>query len=217
MVRALLARYMFLDSWQNRLAVGARIPCLRPIAGLLDEYLPSQGTVVDLGCGYGLSLHLVRQLRDVTVWGIELDPHRYHIGKTSVAGDSQVNIMQGELLSRTWPHASAILLLDVLFLIPSEGKRQIIQRCSETLTPGGVLIVKDTAFVPRWKYLYTQFEERCKLGLNAYGGSAEHNLHYFRPDVLHRLAQSSRFEHIKTKLISAIAPYPGITYVYRRV
>lgn len=100
------------------------------------------GTVVDLGCGYGMALCFTafnqpqRRLE-----GCDLNTHRIDVARQALS------VMNAEPVAcdvREYqlPSAGLILILDVLQYLSAEEQLALLKRCCASLEPGGRLIFR---------------------------------------------------------------------------
>jgi len=113
----------------------------RIFAQLAGEDLGS-GTVVDLGCGYGMALSFAA-FGDASrrLVGCDLDVHRIAVARQALSGlnaDSRV----ADVRDLTLPAAGLILILDVLQYLPAEEQLGLLKRCCLALAPQGKLIFR---------------------------------------------------------------------------
>ena len=119
--------------WKMRLD---RIFCL-----LAAEDLGS-GTVVDLGCGYGMALCFTAFAgQDRYLLGCDLNAHRIAVARLALstlnAEPTVCDVRHYEL-----PPAGLILILDVLQYLSAEEQLALLRRCCAALEPGARLIFR---------------------------------------------------------------------------
>ncbi len=119
---------------------------------------PTSGVIVDLGCGHGLFTQLLaRELPGRDVIGIDLDAH-----KIAVANQVQLpnlRYLAADIATAELPPAQAVTILDVLYLVPFPIQEQLLAVCADRLAPGGVILLKEMAELPRWKVALNWLEE----------------------------------------------------------
>lgn len=113
-------------------------------------------TLVDVGCGQGLTLAGLAECRAAArgagasesrlpvferLVGIELRPRIAAIARQALGADAE--ILTGDARDLLPSCASVILLLDVLHLMPLGAQESVITRASAALEPGGVLVVRE--------------------------------------------------------------------------
>jgi uncharacterized protein (DUF2062 family)/trans-aconitate methyltransferase len=105
---------------------------------LASENLGS-GTVVDLGCGYGMALCLAafgdNRRRLV---GCDLDAHRVAVARQAL-GPLNANVTVADIRHFELPPAGLILILDVLQYLSAAEQLALLKRCCSALAPGGIL------------------------------------------------------------------------------
>ncbi|MBZ5615611.1 MAG: DUF2062 domain-containing protein [Acidobacteriia bacterium] len=140
-VNALFARCARADRgfvrWKLRLD---RI--FRFLEGLLAAETLGSGTVVDLGCGYGMALGFAafgdsgRRLV-----GCDLDAHRIAVAREAL-GNLNADLTVADVRRLDLPPAGLILILDVLQYLPADDQQALLQRCCSALAPQGMLIFR---------------------------------------------------------------------------
>lgn len=115
-----------------------------PLFRALDEAVPRQGHMLDVGCGYGLVAHwLALGAPQRTLHGMDHDAAKIHVARATAGESSRLSFEEGDLLATGWPACDAVLLCDVLHYFPRALKARILQRAFEALRPGGRLIVRE--------------------------------------------------------------------------
>ncbi len=100
------------------------------------------GTVVDLGCGYGMALCFAafgdngRRLM-----GCDLDEHRIAVARQALS-TLNADVSVADIRHFELPPAGLILILDVLQYLPAAEQRVLLKRCCSALAPDGVLVFR---------------------------------------------------------------------------
>lgn len=116
------------------------------VFGLLGELLAAeelrQGTVVDLGCGYGMALSFAA-FGDSSrrLVGCDLDAHRIAVARQALSG-LNAELSVADVRALDLPPAGLILILDVLQYLPADEQLRLLQRCCAALVPRGRLIFR---------------------------------------------------------------------------
>jgi trans-aconitate methyltransferase len=138
--------------------------------------VPTEGVVLDLGCGHGLvSLLLARSRPARQVIGLEWDARRLAMARTLAEPNLRFEFC--DLAGDTpLPAARGILLADVAYLLSPPDQERLLARCVAALEPGGVLVLKETVDAPRWKAAISRLQE--KLAVRALGITRGRALHF---------------------------------------
>lgn len=137
--------------------------------------VPTQGRILEVGCGYGLfSLEMAIGSPGRSVVGVDIDTHKVvhaqRAGKIAVKRGAQVSFElspPGEVPEGLW---DAVVVIDVLYLLDAEEQEGLLRTCAGALAPGGVLVVKEMAPEPRWKARWNRIQETASvkvLGITA--------------------------------------------------
>jgi uncharacterized protein (DUF2062 family)/trans-aconitate methyltransferase len=100
------------------------------------------GTVVDLGCGYGITLCFAgfddNRRRLV---GCDSDTRRIAVAR-QVLGTLNADLTATDVRHFELPTAELILILDVLHYLPAAEQPVLLKRCCSALAPNGILIFR---------------------------------------------------------------------------
>ena len=112
------------------------------IFGLLAAESLGSGTVVDLGCGYGMALGFAA-FGDSSrrLVGCDLDAHRIAVARQAL-GTLNADLSVADVRRLDLPLAGLILILDVLQYLPADDQQALLRRCCSALAPQGMLIFR---------------------------------------------------------------------------
>jgi uncharacterized protein (DUF2062 family)/trans-aconitate methyltransferase len=100
------------------------------------------GTVVDLGCGYGMALCFAafgdKRRRLV---GCDLHAHRISVARQAL-GSLNADVTVADVRNFELPRAGLILILDVLQYLPAAEQPALLERCCSALAPDGILVFR---------------------------------------------------------------------------
>jgi uncharacterized protein (DUF2062 family) len=137
--------------------------------------LPESGTIVDLGCGQGLMLSLIVSARDMyrrNEWphdwplppmsaklvGIELRPKIAAMAARALAGDAV--IVERDVTVAQLPGCDAVLVFDVLHLIPPGDQERLLRTVAAGLVPGGLLLLREANAAGGWRFAAVRLGNR---------------------------------------------------------
>lgn len=198
------------ESFGIRSFVRAR-DALAPLAAI-ERLVPASGRILDAGCGHGLFanyLALMGPAREVH--GVEPSAAKIEVAQRVGRRLANVEYHQGYVQDE--PNASsyrAITILDVLYLVPSEVKAEILRACHRLLEPGGVLVLKTNDTWPRWKYQVAKTQEQVMTGVGL--TMTDHGIHFWGRrqywDLLQQIGFEVQFVDLNTWL-----PYPHVAFL----
>jgi ubiquinone/menaquinone biosynthesis C-methylase UbiE len=127
----------------------------------MAAHLPTQGEILDLGCGHGLfALAAALHSPSRKVLGIDHDTKRIELAHTAVADLSNIQVRTGSMLqiSEEKNNFSGISMIDVMHYFEPQAQETLIKKAYELLPPGGKLLVREVdpegGFASRWNRLY---------------------------------------------------------------
>jgi SAM-dependent methyltransferase len=146
-------------------------------AALFDRLLPSGGTLIDVGCGQGLTLALLAEA--ATLWkegrwlasdpqppvfdrmvGVEIRPRAAALAARALAGDAE--IITGDARRVDIGPARAVLIFDVLHMMPFGDQESMLASLTARLEPGGVLLIREADASAGWRFRAVRFGNRAK-------------------------------------------------------
>lgn len=136
------------------------------IAPLLavERLVPASGRILDFGCGMGVvSTTLALGSPDRTIVGVDVDDDRIRIGTAVVADAGLADRVAFEAVDEGWEPGpggfDAVVVVDVLYLLPPDRVERTVRALVGALRPGGVLVVKEIGTTPRWKHTLGRLQE----------------------------------------------------------
>jgi uncharacterized protein (DUF2062 family)/trans-aconitate methyltransferase len=109
---------------------------------------PSEGRVLDLGCGRGLMLSvLARHLEErgagaaLQLHGIEYRPRMVRLARLALG--SRATVEQADLMTCPLPPSRVAMLFDVLHCLPESAQENLLARLQTSVEPGGYLLLRE--------------------------------------------------------------------------
>lgn len=138
-------------------------------------FLPSEGLLLDLGCGRGIVFSLLLAAREVeahglypedwapppqglTFHGIEGRKKTAEAARQALAGEAEIET--ADLRTAELPRAKIILLLDVLHYLSAADQEALLAKATAALATGGVLLIRDADADAGWRFAAIRLQER---------------------------------------------------------
>jgi 2-polyprenyl-3-methyl-5-hydroxy-6-metoxy-1,4-benzoquinol methylase len=177
----------------------------------IGQYLPRQGRVLDLGCGFGLfSLYFALDAPERRMVGVDLNRDRIEAANECAKKLGVGNVDYTAQNALDWQghgQFDAIFMLDLIHHLPKEEVEPFLLRVAELLAAGGTLLLKDVSDRPRYKMWFTLLLDRLMVGAEP--------IHYWPPAELCALVERLGFT-VKRHTINDFLPYPHMLYVCTR-
>jgi len=127
---------------------------------VFDEIVPKEARITDIGCGYGplcFMLGLLSEKRSIL--GIDYDKEKIEIAENSYMAGERIRFKQADALLYDLPESDAFILNDMLHYLPKESQKRLLERVTEKLAKGGVVIVRDADKSDERKHFVTRVSE----------------------------------------------------------
>ena len=139
--------------------------------------LPSGGTLVDIGCGNGLTLAILAEAqtrfkegRWPSTWnpppqfdrliGIEVRARPVGVAREALGSDA--TIVHGDARATNVGPCRVVLLFDVLHMLGSSEQEALLAAVSASLEPGGVALIREADASGGWRFAAVRFGNRVK-------------------------------------------------------
>lgn len=104
----------------------------------IDEFLPSQGKIVDLGCGEGVLAEFLAKRKARKVIGIDINKKRLQQPRVS-----NLIFDYGDIRNFPLKGLDGVVLSDVLHHLNFADQNQLLSRIANSLNENGVLVIKE--------------------------------------------------------------------------
>ncbi|MEL7207902.1 MAG: class I SAM-dependent methyltransferase [Actinomycetota bacterium] len=145
------------ERWPVRAHVALRW-ATSPVAEVVES-VPEGGHLLEVGCGHGLyGLAALRDRID-RLTGVDPDERKIAVARRAAA-DSDATFRVGSVdVVDASESFDAVLVVDVLYLIPEMEQRAWLEAVAERVAPGGVLVIKEMRTDRRLKLAWTRAQE----------------------------------------------------------
>jgi 2-polyprenyl-6-hydroxyphenyl methylase/3-demethylubiquinone-9 3-methyltransferase len=174
---------------------------------VIEPFIPREGVIVDLGCGYGLFANfLALTSRRRQIRGIDLSERKL---KYADRGVPNVSFRKGDVLRCQWERCQAVALIHLLHHLSSfKEQEELLRACYERLDSDGVLLTLEVDNNPRWKFLCGQLVDTV-----AYLGDT---FYYRTSSELTDVLRTIGFRDIEAVPVHKGVPLSHTVYVARK-
>jgi 2-polyprenyl-3-methyl-5-hydroxy-6-metoxy-1,4-benzoquinol methylase len=177
----------------------------------IGQYLPASGSVLDIGCGFGLfSLYYASTGPGRLVRGIDLNPRRIGMARRAATRLGLENVVYEELDARHFKGdspVSAAYMLDIVHHLPDDAVPSLLRELHRAIAPGGLLMVKDVDTRPAPKRWFTWALDKLM--------NPRAPVRYWSSEELTDVLGDVGFT-VRHHLMVDVLPYPHILYVCTR-
>jgi len=174
----------------------------------IGQYLPEEGPVLDIGCGFGLfSLYYASTGPRRLLRGLDVNPRRVAMARRAAARLGLDNVAYETGDARDFKgdgEVGAVYMLDIVHHVPPASVPPLLRALRRALTPGGRLLVKDVDTRPAPKRWFTWLLDRAMAPATP--------LHYWSASDLTQALDAAGFV-VRRHLMVDLLPYPHVLYV----
>lgn len=209
LVRRIIGTYSGLVRWYS--IARFQIMRLRFLEEMV-QHLPESGTILDLGCGFGLfSLYMAARRPAARIVGVDLDERRLALARRSAEalGLRNVSFEAGDL--RDWRPSErlhAAYALDVLHHIPVAAGDALLGAVHARLEPSGVFLLKDIDTRPRAMMLFTYVLDLLMAPKDVFS--------YRSVAAWRALLRQTGFAQLHVHYLWDVLPYPHVLLICRK-
>lgn len=134
----------------------------------VEAALPASGRVLEIGCGHGLfSAYAALAGAGRSVVGVDIDADKIALAQRMAINLRGVGLTfrvaeSGAVPAGPW---DAIVIVDVLYLLPPDAQRALLTEAAAELGPAGVLLVKEMSPTPWWKATWNRWQETLAVSV----------------------------------------------------
>ncbi len=177
----------------------------------IGQYMPKQGRVLDIGCGFGLfSLYFAQKYPELQIHGMDLNQSRIDQAQKAAAqlGLTNATYKCGDARSfKAEERYDAAYMMDIIHHIPKEAVRPLIEQLAKVLEPETRLIIKDVDTEPAYKRWFTFIMDKLV--------DPHSPVRYWEASELMELLTQCGFDVHRHAMIDYL-PYPHILYICTR-
>ena len=149
----------------------ARVRWARAPVPAIAGVLPVTGRILEIGCGHGLfSVYAALASSARAVRGVDIDQDKIAVARLvagRVSADLEADLEfdvtpSGAVSPGPW---DAIVVVDMLYLLPAEQQQQLLTEAAGELAPGGRLVIKEMSRTPRWKAAWNTAQETLAVSI----------------------------------------------------
>ena len=174
----------------------------------IGQYLPDEGPVLDIGCGFGLfSLYYAATGPRRLLRGLDLNPRRVALARRAAGRLGLDNVTYEIGDARDFKgdgEVSAAYMLDIVHHVAPACVPPLLRALRRSLAAGGRLLVKDVDTRPAPKRWFTWLLDRAM--------APSMPVHYWSSEALTQALVDAGFV-VRRHLMVDLLPYPHVLYV----
>ncbi|MBC8499112.1 MAG: glycosyltransferase [Candidatus Atribacteria bacterium] len=135
----------------------------------IEGFIPDAGEIVDIGCGTGLFINILRTKNEGhKFYAFDRDDRKIRIfERTFLGGHNSIIVKKLDVSSDDFslPRTKCIILIDVLYYLNRDDKRKLLSKAFNALESDGLIVIKDIDKSVNLKFLWTYVQEYLAVKL----------------------------------------------------
>jgi predicted RND superfamily exporter protein/1-acyl-sn-glycerol-3-phosphate acyltransferase len=155
---------------------------------LINQYVPREASIVDIGCGYGYMGYLLCFVSAKrTVLGLDYDRDKIEIANHCISKNHQLNFVAADASTYSFGPADVFIMSDVLHYLPYSQQEALLENCIHQLNPRGRILVRDADRELEKRHRGTRYTEffSTRSGFNK---SRQNQLYFFSGGMIRDIA-----------------------------
>jgi 1-acyl-sn-glycerol-3-phosphate acyltransferase len=162
-----------------------------------NELLPRTGEILDLGCGYGFMCYMLSYTSpERKITGVDFDSEKIRIALNGFSKTDNLEFFCDDITKYSFDCKDAIILSDVLHYLTQKSQEEVLLRCMDKISPGGMIIIRDADSDEKKLHLRTKVTELFStriIGFNKTEGNLK-ELYFTSIQKLRKIAEQRDFK-----------------------
>jgi SAM-dependent methyltransferase len=152
------------------------------------QLIPSKGSVLDLGCGYGFLCYMLQFLsHERTITGVDYDEEKVAVAEHGYLKGDRLKFYCADVTTFPLSRYDCIVISDVLHYLPASVQEVLLERCLDALNPGGILIVREGNADLKKRHKGTELTEFFSVKLLKFNKSTN-ELNFLSGETIEKIA-----------------------------
>ena len=167
---------------------------------LIHSLIPKQGTILDIGCGYGFmdyALYFASPQRSITA--IDYDEEKIQVANNCFSKDENINFIAADATGFSFKNYDAVIMSDVLHYLDAPAQKKLIGQCCRCLNEGGTLIIRDANTDLKERHFFTKLSEFFSTKLIVFNKTSGNGLSFFSAQLVKEIAAENNMHYVQAE------------------
>ncbi len=162
---------------------------------LLDQTLPKEGKILDIGCGYGfLSYMMGYTSKNREILGIDYDIDKIEVAKNGYLKGQNVQFEQANALEFQFKQYDAIVLFDVLHYLQTKDQIQVLENCIRSIPTTGMIMIRDGIKELEKRHRWTKLSEVFSTQIFGFNKTGNNGLTFLSSKLIYDFASKHNLQ-----------------------
>jgi 2-polyprenyl-3-methyl-5-hydroxy-6-metoxy-1,4-benzoquinol methylase len=119
----------------------------------IEEFVPKEGTILDLGCGNGVFANILfLGSNQRVVKGIDISARRIENAKRVASQNQNLEFSEGDVSRYSLNSCEAVTVIDLLHHMEFHKQEFLLRKLHDGISEQTMVLIKDLEKAPWWKY-----------------------------------------------------------------
>jgi uncharacterized protein len=162
---------------------------------LFHELIPQQGTILDIGCGYGFMDYMLGFLSPArSITAIDYDEEKIATANNCYLKPSNMEFFATDALMFDFAMYDTIVILDMLHYLEPAAQKALLERCFAHVNEGGRLIIRDGNKDLVERHKGTRLSEYFSTRLIGFNKTSGKELSFLSGEFVRKMAAEKQFD-----------------------
>ncbi|HKH62232.1 MAG TPA: class I SAM-dependent methyltransferase, partial [Flavitalea sp.] len=163
-----------------------------------NELVPTDGKVLDIGCGYGFMsymLNFVSPQRQIT--GIDYDERKIATANHCFSKNENVQFRFANVTEYPFEQYNSIIMSDILHYLKPEEQRIVIEKSIRHLLPSGNIIIREGNSDLQKRHKGTRLTELFSTRILGFNKTSGNRLSFLSGNLIREIANTRQLEFVE--------------------
>jgi 2-polyprenyl-3-methyl-5-hydroxy-6-metoxy-1,4-benzoquinol methylase len=159
---------------------------------VFHELVPAQGKILDIGCGYGFMSYMLSftsAQRNIT--GLDYDEDKIDTANNCFSKTDMINFVHSDVMGFAFEKYDAIILADMLHYLQPTEQKLVIEKCTNNLNPGGMVIIRDGDADKEMQHQKTKLTEYFSTRVFKFNKTKNAGLSFLSGSMIREIAKAN--------------------------
>lgn len=175
---------------------------------VFNEQVPAEGTILDVGCGYGFMSYMLKFVSPQRlITGVDYDEEKIAAAAHCFSKNDNLRFEAADITKYSFGKYDCIIMSDILHYLNAQQQREMVEKSIHSLLPGGKLIIREGNSDLQSRHKGTRLTELFSTKILGFNKTSGNGLSFLSGKLIKEIANNEQmdcFELDNTKFTSNV-------------